>query len=177
MTSREAAESGRVTVPSGLWGRLRIVGPGLVLAATTVGIGDFVANAVAGERFGTTFIWAILLAVVLKFFLTEGLGRYHLASGQTIIHGWNSISRWATVFVAVYLMLWAFIFGAAGPSIVGLAANAMFPVLPVPAWAVIHSLLAFLLVLVGRYYLFENIMKVLILARACYGLAPRIPVA
>lgn len=165
MTSREAAESGRTVAPSGLWGRLRIAGPGLVLAATAVGIGDFIANAVAGERFGTTFVWAILLAVLLKFFLTEGLGRYHLASGQTIIHGWNSISRWATVFVAVYLVLWAFIFGAAGPSVVGLAANAMFPVLPVPAWAVIHSLLAFLLVLVGRYWLFENIMKTLILAK------------
>jgi len=28
----------------------------LVLAATTVGIGDFISNAVAGERYGTTFV-------------------------------------------------------------------------------------------------------------------------
>jgi hypothetical protein len=54
---------------------LRIIGPGLVLAATTVGIGDFISNAVAGERYGMTFAWAIVLAVVLKYFLTEGLGR------------------------------------------------------------------------------------------------------
>ena len=45
-----------------------------MLAATTVGIGDFISNAVAGERYGMTFAWAIVLAVVLKYFLTEGLG-------------------------------------------------------------------------------------------------------
>ena len=178
--------------PRGIWGRIGIVGPGLVLAATTVGIGDFIASAVAGERFGTTFIWAIVLAALLKYFLTEGLGRWHLASGRTIIYGWDMLSRWATLAVAVYLVLWAFAFGAAGPSVVGLATNAMFPVLPVPAWAVIHSLLAFLLVLVGRYNLFETFMKVLILAKVATvvliaallrpdlgelaaGLVPRIP--
>ena len=42
--------------PRALGGRLRIIGPGLVLAATTVGIGDFISNAVAGERYGTTFV-------------------------------------------------------------------------------------------------------------------------
>jgi Mn2+/Fe2+ NRAMP family transporter len=90
-TEQSVTASARGDAPRALGERLRIVGPGLVLAATTVGIGDFISNAVAGERYGTTFVWAILLAVVLKYFLTEGLGRWHLASGQTIIHGWNSL--------------------------------------------------------------------------------------
>jgi Mn2+/Fe2+ NRAMP family transporter len=193
LSSEESASTAsRGEAPQGIGGRLRIVGPGLVLAATTVGIGDFIANVVAGERFGTTFIWAIVLAVVLKYFLTEGLGRWHLASGQTIIYGWNSLGRGMTTFVAVYLVIWAFFFGAAGPSVVGLATNAMFPILSVPAWAVIHSLLAFLFVWVGRYRLFENVMKVLIVCKVVVvvviavllrpdlgelasGLVPRIP--
>jgi hypothetical protein len=33
--------------------------------------------------------------------LTEGLGRWHLASGQTIIYGWDQISRLVTLAVAV----------------------------------------------------------------------------
>jgi Mn2+/Fe2+ NRAMP family transporter len=163
LSSEESATtSAREDAPRAVGERLRIIGPGLVLAATTVGIGDFISNAVAGERYGMTFAWAIVLAVVLKYFLTEGLGRWHLASGQTIIYGWNSLGRGMTAFVAVYLVIWAFFFGAAGPSVVGLATNAMFPILSVPAWAVVHSLLAFLFVWVGRYQLFENVMKVLI---------------
>ena len=51
------------------------------------------------------------------------------------------------------------------PSVVGLATNAMFPILSVPVWAVSHSLIAFLFVWVGRYQLFENVMKVLILCK------------
>jgi Mn2+/Fe2+ NRAMP family transporter len=166
LSSEESATTiAREDAPRALGGRLRIIGPGLVLAATTVGIGDFISNAVAGERYGMTFAWAIVLAVVLKYFLTEGLGRWHLASGQTIIHGWNSLGRGMTAFVAVYLVIWAFFFGAAGPSVVGLATNAMFPILSVPAWAVVHSLVAFLFVWVGRYQLFENVMKVLIVCK------------
>ncbi len=84
-TEESAATISRREAPRSFGARLGIIGPGLVLAATTVGIGDFIANAVAGERFGTAFVWAIVLAVVLKYFLTEGLGRWHLASGQTII--------------------------------------------------------------------------------------------
>jgi Mn2+/Fe2+ NRAMP family transporter len=41
----------------------------------------------------------------------------------------------------------------------------MFPILSVPVWAVSHSLIAFLFVWVGRYQLFENVMKVLILCK------------
>lgn len=168
MTSREAANipvRSKDIAPSSLGGRLRILGPGLVLAATTVGVGDLVSSLVAGERFGTAFIWAIILAAILKYFMTEALGRWHLASGDTIIGGWDSIGRWATAFVTIYLLFWAFIYGAAGPSVVGLAANAAVPALPREAWAIIHSLLAFAVVWLGRYHLFETIMKVLIGAK------------
>src|SRR3712207_4540180 len=71
-TEESAATTSRRETPRSLGARLGIIGPGLVLAATTVGIGDFISNAVAGERYGTTFMWAIVLAVVLKYFLTEG---------------------------------------------------------------------------------------------------------
>ena len=45
----------------------------------------------------------------------------------------------------------------------GLAANALFPQLSINSWASLHSLLAIVLVLFGRYSLFEQAMKALIL--------------
>lgn len=143
-------------------GRLKQIGPGLVLAATAVGVGDVVTSMVAGGRFGYTFVWAFVFAAVLKYFLTEALGRWHLATGRTIIEGWRAIGLWSVVFVGVYLVLWAFIYGAAGPATTGLAANAMVPALSVEAWAIVHSVVAFAIVLVGRYSVFELIMKVLV---------------
>ena len=87
--------------PSSLGGRLRIVGPGLVIAATGVGAGDMVTSLVAGTRFGTALIWAIALGALIKFSLVEGMGRWYMATGTTIIEGWHSISRWASGYFAV----------------------------------------------------------------------------
>ena len=44
--------------PAGPWSTLRIVGPGLLIAATGVGAGDLVAAAVSGSRYGFAVAWA-----------------------------------------------------------------------------------------------------------------------
>ena len=61
--------------PSGLIGKLKLVGPGFVVAATSVGAGDMVTSLVAGTQFGATFMWAIVLGVLIKLSLVEGMGR------------------------------------------------------------------------------------------------------
>jgi Mn2+/Fe2+ NRAMP family transporter len=44
----------------------------------------------------------------------------------------------------------------------GVAAHALWPVLSIRTWAIVHSLAALALVAVGRYEVFENVMKALI---------------
>ncbi|GAA4513575.1 MULTISPECIES: Nramp family divalent metal transporter [Nonomuraea] len=161
-TSREvrAAEEPRIPASTGAW--LRTIGPGLVLAAAAVGSGDMITALVAGGQYGMGLLWAILLAVVLKFFMTEGIARWTLSSGTTLITAWQSLSRWVLVPFAAYVLVLAMVFGAAGPSAAGLAANAMVPGLSPTAWAIVHAVVAFIVVLVGRYRLFELVMKILV---------------
>ncbi|MGH3587237.1 MAG: Nramp family divalent metal transporter, partial [Pseudonocardia sp.] len=150
-------------VPRGLGGKLKLVGPGIVLAATGVGAGDMVTALVAGTRFGTVFVWAIVLGALIKFSLVEGMGRWYMATGQTIVQGWHSISRWASGYFVVYLFLVMFFYGAAITSASALAVDAMFPnVLSVAWWAVIHGVLGFAILLIGRYGVFERVMEVFI---------------
>src|SRR5918992_2187223 len=53
-----------------------------------------------------------------------------------------------------------FVFGAAVTSTAALGVDAMFPnLLPVWAWAALHGILGFVIVGIGRYGLFEQIMK------------------
>ncbi len=77
--------------PRTLLGRLGGVGPGIVVAVTGVGAGDMITSLVAGTEFGTALMWAIVIGALLKYFLTEGIGRWYMASGQTILQGWHSI--------------------------------------------------------------------------------------
>ncbi len=156
---RESAE--RSEAPSTWGSRLKLVGPGLVVAATGVGAGDMVSSLTAGTEYGTVLIWAIILGAVLKFALTEGLGRWYMATKTTILDGWHSMGWWATGYFIVYLALVTFFFGAAAPSASALAADAMFPgLMPFWAWAVLHSMVfGFLICIIGKYGLFEKVME------------------
>ncbi|QCS53417.1 Nramp family divalent metal transporter [Priestia flexa] len=148
--------------PTRLRSRLSKVGPGLITAATGVGAGDLVAALVAGATLGMTFAWAIVVGAILKYYLNEGVGRWQLSTGQTILEGWNSMGKWATSYFGVYSVIWGFVFGAAVSSSCALAMHALFPQLPLWAWAIIHALIGFLLVWNGRYALVEKLMTVFV---------------
>ncbi len=155
---------GRSGAPT-TWGRrLRLIGPGLVVAATGVGAGDMVTSLAAGTQFGTVLVWAIILGAVLKFALTEGLGRWYMATKTTILEGWHSMGWWASIYFMVYLALVTFFFGAAAPSASALATTAMFPgLMPFWVWAVLHSVVfGFGICILGRYGIFERVMEIFV---------------
>jgi Mn2+/Fe2+ NRAMP family transporter len=175
------------------WGeKLKQVGPGIVVAATGVGTADLITSIVIGTSFGMTFVWAIIVGSILKYFLNEGVGRWYLATGKTILDGWHSLGKWATGYFGVYSVIWGFVYGAAAATTSAMAMHAMLPIMPLWAWAIIHSIAGFLLVWTGRYLLFERVMTVLIgimfitiIGTACLflpsigdfagGFVPRIP--
>ena len=142
----------------GRW--FKIIGPGLAVAATGVGAGDMIAAAVAGTKYTIAVVWIIFAGAVLKYSLNEGIARWQFATGTTMIEGWiKYLPKSVSVYFLIYLVLWSFIVGGALISSCGIAANSLFPQLPVYAWAIIHSILGIILVIVGKYKLFENAVK------------------
>lgn len=142
---------------SELW---RSSGPGLVVAATGLGAGDIVAAAVAGAEFGTTLVWAVFVGALLKFCLNEGIGRWQLVTGTTLLEGWiRYLPRIISVYFVLYLLFWSVTVGAAMMAATGLAAYALWPVLPVIQWGILHALLAFVIVLTGAWRMLEGLMK------------------
>lgn len=135
-----------------------LIGPGLLVAATGVGAGDLVAALVAGSMYGLNFVWAIVVGVVVKFALNEGVGRYHLAADKTILEGVDSLGRWASGFFGGYTLLWGFVYGAAVAASCSLAANALFPGIPFWVYLAAHPVLGAVLVLGNRYETFENLI-------------------
>lgn len=142
---------------------LRALGPGLVVAAAGIGAGDVITATVTGAQFGTQLAWALLACVVLKFVLNEGIARWQLATGTTIIGACaQRLPRWVSGWFLLYLVLWTFFVGGSLTNACGLAAHSLFPQLPVWAWAIIHSVAAATMVLVGKFEFFENLMKALV---------------
>lgn len=144
-------------------GYLRFLGPGFALAATGVGAGDMIAAAVAGSRYGIAILWAALVGAALKFALNEGMARWQLGTGSTLIEGWmRHLGGWFRIVLLVYLLVWSFVVGGALIAACGLAAHAIYPKISLELWGVLHTVVACALVWGGGYERFESAMKLLI---------------
>jgi Mn2+/Fe2+ NRAMP family transporter len=139
---------------------IRDIGPGLVIAATGLGAGDLIVASVAGAKYGTAILWAALLGAIMKFVMNEGLTRWQLATGSTLLEGWvQRLPGIVSIYFFIYLLLWSFIVAGALIASTGLAAHSLFPGASVKFWGVAHSLAALVLVFIGRYTLLEKLMK------------------
>ncbi len=148
--------------------RLRLIGPGLLVAATGVGAGDLATAAFTGSQIGVAVLWAVLLGAALKFVLNEGLARYQLATGQTLLEGaCTHGGRWVGWVFLPYLLLWSWFVGSALVSACGVTAHALFggfaDVEVGKRWfGIAASALGVVLVELGGYRVFERLMRLCI---------------
>ncbi|KKX34399.1 Nramp family divalent metal transporter [Rhizobium sp. LC145] len=143
-------------------GRWKLIGPGIVAAATGVGAGDLVATLIAGSRFGYALLWAAVIGCIVKIALAEGSARYHLATGSTMLEGWKSLGRWTSWYFGIYIMIWGFVYGATAMSATALPLAALFPAVPLWLWAMLSGSLCAIFVALNKYEMFENVMKLFI---------------
>ncbi len=148
---------------------LALVGPGVLVAATGVGAGDLATAAFTGSRLGVTVLWAVLVGAFIKFVVNEGLARWQLATGETLLEGaLRRLGLSGIVVFGAYFFLWSFFVGSALMSACGVALHAMVPAFADAAtgklvFGVLSSVLGVGLVLAGGFPLFEKVMG------ACIG--------
>jgi Mn2+/Fe2+ NRAMP family transporter len=140
--------------------RLSDLGPGLLLAATGVGVGDMVSSTIAGADYGLTLVWALCLGVLVKFAITEGGARWQLATGTTLVEGWRDhLPRWLLLAFFIYFVVWSYMVSSALVAASALVPAAIMPSVSLPVWGFVHAVAAFALVYVGRYERFLKIIK------------------
>jgi Mn2+/Fe2+ NRAMP family transporter len=145
---------------------LSLIGPGLLVAATGVGAGDLATASFAGSQLGTAILWAVVVGAFLKFALTEGLARWQLATGETLLEGAvHRLGRGVGWLFLPYLLLWSFFVGSALMSACGVTLHAMIPVFEDPSqgkvvFGMLSSVVGLTLVLTGGYRLFARVMSI-----------------
>ena len=144
-----------------------LVLPGILLAATGVGAGDLLTAGLAGSETGTVLLWAVLAGALLKWALTEGLARWQLATGTTLLEGWVwRLGGWIRWVFMAYLALFTFVVGGALATACGVAGGGLLslgdPETSKIVWGIVHSLVGAALVLWGGFQLFEIILSVCI---------------
>jgi Mn2+/Fe2+ NRAMP family transporter len=145
-----------------------MIGPGLLVAATGVGAGDLATASFAGSLLGNGILWAAVLGAFLKYVVNEGLARWQLATGDTLIEG--AVAKFGRVFgwlFLPYLLLWSFFVASALMSACGVTLNAMIPLFDDAdhgkvVFGILASVIGIALVITGGYSLFEKVMRVCI---------------
>ena len=92
-------------------------GPGLVWAATSIGVSHLVQSTRAGAQAGFALAGVIVVALVLKYPFFEYGARYAAATGTSLVHGYRKIGRWA---------LWLYLAITLVSALIALAAVLMF---------------------------------------------------
>jgi Mn2+/Fe2+ NRAMP family transporter len=140
--------------------KLSDFGPGLLLAATGIGVGDMVSSTIAGAEYGLTLVWALVGGVIIKFAITEGAARWQLATGVSLIEGWREVlPRAALGLFFLYFIVWSYFVSSALVSASALVPAAIIPQVPLWVWGVVHAVAAVAMVWFGRYERFLSVIK------------------
>ena len=80
-------------------------GPGLLWAATAIGVSHLVQSTRAGAEAGFGLVGVLALALVLKYPFFEYGPRYAAATGDSLVEGYSRIGRWALwLYLAITLL-------------------------------------------------------------------------
>ncbi len=109
-------------------GTLAYLGPGLVWAGLAQGSGELIWWPYLTTKYGPTFLWLLIPASLLQFWVNLEIIRYTAATGETILTGFSRLSKtyaWV-IWVGIFIEnIWFGAYAVAGGT--ALAALTGFP--------------------------------------------------
>lgn len=145
---------------------LKLLGPGLLFAGAAVGVSHLVLSTRAGAEYGYSLIWIVLLANVLKYPFFEFGPRYTAATGETILAGYQRLGNWVLVVFTIMTFVSMFAIQAAVTVVTAGLMTTFFNLGTYSSiiWSSILLVTCAIILLIGRYKVLDNVMKVVIIA-------------
>lgn len=143
---------------------LKKLGPGLLFAGAAIGVSHLVQSTKAGAEFGFGLIWALILCNFFKYpFFLFGT-KYAHATGETLLDGYKKIGDYVLIIYLILSFVTIFTIQAAVTIVTaGLAIELFGFSTNITMWAIIIILGCLLLLLIGKYSLLDNLIKIIIL--------------
>ncbi|MBW4449685.1 MAG: Nramp family divalent metal transporter [Spirirestis rafaelensis WJT71-NPBG6] len=168
-TANEQQEQNTADIPESPngWENLKWLGPSFLWMLSAAGSGELLFTPRIAALYGYTLLWALLAAVILKWFINGEVGRFSVCTGATILQGFNQLpgpKNWAVWLILLPQVVVA-IATVAGLS--GAAATALILVTggTVQLWTVIIIIVTAAIVLLGQYNVVEKISSYVGIAR------------
>jgi len=89
---------------SGFW---QMAGPGAILVGLSIGAGEIIVWPLVVAEYGASMIWAAVLGVFLQMWINFEVGRWTIATGETVYTGFARVWRgFAPLFILITLFSW-----------------------------------------------------------------------
>jgi len=137
-----------------------LLGPGIVWAATSIGVSHIVQATRAGADFGFALLGVILLAHVVKYpFFLFG-PKYAGLTGKSLLDGYKSVSDWCFYLFLILTFITMF-FVQSGVTIVtsALALNLFGDIFSLSEWAALVLIIVSLVLVIGHYRVLNTLLK------------------
>ncbi|MEG4998507.1 Nramp family divalent metal transporter [Microcoleus sp. B4-D4] len=151
--------SQQIPQPPEGWERFKWLGPSFLWMLSAAGSGELLFTPRIAALYGYSLLWALLAAVILKWFINNEVGRFSVCTGATILEGFKRIpgpKNW-TIWLILLPQLVVAISTVAG--LAGAAATALILVTggSVQLWTVIIIAVTAAIVFLGQYKVVEKI--------------------
>lgn len=141
----------------------QILGPGLLYAGAAIGVSHLVQSTRAGAMYNFDLVWVLLLANFLKYPFFEFGPRYAIATGQTLIQGYEKVGKWAVAIFTILTVSSMFIITAAVTVVtVGLFANILKINISLVELSIVVLVTSAAILIIGKYSILDKFMKFII---------------
>lgn len=140
-----------------------LFGPGLLFAASSVGVSHIVQSTRAGAEFGLGLLITVLLVNFIKYPAFQFGTQYALVTGTTLLQGYRNIGRWAVLsYGIINLLVMPVIFAALSMATSGVIIVATGATASVLTISLLLMLACVLMLQFGGYPLLEKIVRILV---------------
>ncbi|MGB1204322.1 MAG: NRAMP family divalent metal transporter [Chitinophagales bacterium] len=142
---------------------IQLLGPGLLFAGAAVGVSHLVQSTKAGAIYGFGLLLAVIIANIVKYPFFEFGTRYAMATGENLVRGYKRQGNWAFILFIFMTVGTMFTIQAAVTIVTASLAVSLIGGFGIMAWCAILLLTCMTLLLLGRYAILDNLMKVIII--------------
>lgn len=138
-------------------------GPGILYAAAAIGVSHLVQSTRAGAEFGLQLLWAVIIANLLKYPFYRIGPQYTAITGKSLLSGYKKIGKWTLVLFFIMTLATMFTVQSAVTIVTGGLLNQFLDLtIDVRTTSSLLLILSGILLMIGRYNLLDNFIKVII---------------
>ena len=163
------------SAPNNFWQYIKSMGPGIIVALTWLGAGDLVDSAIAGGNYGYTLMWAMAIALFVRFIFVSIIAKYQLCNqhNESLISGLKRLHTSIPIFIGIVALFFGHFYGSYMVKGVGESSVKLFGFGAAWMWSIFWVTIAAIIVFKGILKRIEIIFYIflILLSSSLIGIA------